>query len=219
MSLFTCGLLWCFYSYSDSTHSLQMIHWWASDVMLNFSKSVPIKKWTHLQLGWPESDYIFNYFLSIPLIIKGALSKFLSEFSWILLIPKVPLTLILFRWVTCRYPEPYYSYRLSTGAGAGAGARPRMALVQNRLTFPLSNCSQRFLCSRPAWFRSRFGTKICDPRQFFQPQWKSGKCWLRLHDCSMYNVFVVIMYCVLYFVRTNGWKSSIKWTYYSCCDY
>ncbi len=135
MSLFTCGLLWCFYSYSDGTHSLQMIHWWASDVMLNFSKSVPIKKWTHLQLGWPESDYIFNYFLSIPLIIKGALSKFLSEFSWILLIPKVPLTLILFWWVTCRYPEPYYSYRLSTGAGAGAGARPRMALGQEWHSF------------------------------------------------------------------------------------
>ncbi len=40
----TCGLLWCFIScldsHSDGTHSLLRIHWWASDVMLHFSKSV-----------------------------------------------------------------------------------------------------------------------------------------------------------------------------------
>ncbi len=32
-----CGLLWCFhqlFSHSDGTHSLQRIHWWASDVTL-----------------------------------------------------------------------------------------------------------------------------------------------------------------------------------------
>ncbi len=44
----TCGLLWCFIncldSHSDGTHSLQRIHWWASDVMLHFSKSVLMKK-------------------------------------------------------------------------------------------------------------------------------------------------------------------------------
>ncbi len=43
---------------SDGTHSLQRIHWWASDLMLNFSKSVPMKKQTHLHLGWPEGEYI-----------------------------------------------------------------------------------------------------------------------------------------------------------------
>ncbi len=34
----------CLNSHSDGTHSLKRIHWWASDVMLNFSKSVLIKK-------------------------------------------------------------------------------------------------------------------------------------------------------------------------------
>ncbi len=42
-----CGLLVdycdvfisCLYSHSDGTHSLQRIHWWASDAMLHFSKS------------------------------------------------------------------------------------------------------------------------------------------------------------------------------------
>ncbi len=29
----------CLDSHSDGTHSLQSIHWWASDVMLHFSKS------------------------------------------------------------------------------------------------------------------------------------------------------------------------------------
>ncbi len=40
----------CLNSHSDGTHSLQRIHWWASDVMLNFSKSVVMKKQTHLIL-------------------------------------------------------------------------------------------------------------------------------------------------------------------------
>ncbi len=57
-----CGLLVdycdvfisCLDSHSDGTHSLQWIHWWASDIMLNSSKSVPMKKQTHLHLIWPE---------------------------------------------------------------------------------------------------------------------------------------------------------------------
>ncbi len=46
-----CGLLMA--SYTDGTHSLQMIHWWAS------AKSVLMKKQTHLH-GWPEGEYIFS---------------------------------------------------------------------------------------------------------------------------------------------------------------
>ncbi len=34
----------CLDSRSNGTHSLHRIHLWASDVMLNFSKSVPMKK-------------------------------------------------------------------------------------------------------------------------------------------------------------------------------
>ncbi len=57
-------------SHSDGTHSLQMIHWWASDVMLHFCiqiyinayKSVLMKKQTHLHLGWPEGEYFFSNF-------------------------------------------------------------------------------------------------------------------------------------------------------------
>ncbi len=44
----------CLDSHSDGTHSLQSIHWWASDGMLNFSKSVLMKKRTHH--GWLEDD-------------------------------------------------------------------------------------------------------------------------------------------------------------------
>ncbi len=47
----------CLDSCSDGTHSLQSIHYWASDVMLNFWKSVPTKKQTHL--GWTEVDFLF----------------------------------------------------------------------------------------------------------------------------------------------------------------
>ncbi len=47
--------LWIIVSHSDGTHPLQSIHWWASDVMLNFSKSVVMKKQT-----WPQGELIFS---------------------------------------------------------------------------------------------------------------------------------------------------------------
>ncbi len=70
-----CGLLLnycdvfisCLDSHSDGTHSLQRIHWWASDVMLHFSKSGPMKKQTHLHLGWPEGEYIYILGWNTPL--------------------------------------------------------------------------------------------------------------------------------------------------------
>ncbi len=48
----------CSDSHSDGTHSLQSIHWWASDAMLYFSESVLIKKL--MFLGWPGDKYIFS---------------------------------------------------------------------------------------------------------------------------------------------------------------
>ncbi len=42
----------CLDSHSDGTHSLQRIHWWASDAMLNFSKSVTVKKQTISWMAW-----------------------------------------------------------------------------------------------------------------------------------------------------------------------
>ncbi len=64
-----CGLLVdycdvfisCLDSHSDGTHSLQMIHCWASDVML-FLQICSYEQKTHLLLGWPEGEYIFSKF-------------------------------------------------------------------------------------------------------------------------------------------------------------
>ncbi len=45
----TCDvLISCLDSHSDGTHSLQRINWWACDVMIHYSKSVQMKKQTHL---------------------------------------------------------------------------------------------------------------------------------------------------------------------------
>ncbi len=52
----------CLDSHSDGTHSLQRIHWSASDVMLHFSK-----KQTHLHLRWPEGESILVLGWTIPL--------------------------------------------------------------------------------------------------------------------------------------------------------
>ncbi len=56
----------CLDSHSDGTHSLQSIHWWVSDVMLQFSKSVPTNKqtfWVKCSFnmpGWVQGVY-FHY--------------------------------------------------------------------------------------------------------------------------------------------------------------
>ncbi len=46
----TCRLLWCFIRWLDS-HS-DGTHWWASVVMLNFSKYFLIKKHIYVMDGW-----------------------------------------------------------------------------------------------------------------------------------------------------------------------
>ncbi len=51
-------LISCLDSRSDGTHSLQTIRLWASDVMLHFSKSVPMKKHTHLHVQ-PQGVLVF----------------------------------------------------------------------------------------------------------------------------------------------------------------
>ncbi len=66
----------CLDSHSDGTHSLQRIHWW-SDVMLDSSKSVLMKKQTDLQ-----SMFIFDW--TIPLmqfiIMNGLVIMKLKQF-------------------------------------------------------------------------------------------------------------------------------------------
>ncbi len=36
------------------------VHWWTTDVMLHFSKSVHMKKQTQLHLGMSEGEYVFS---------------------------------------------------------------------------------------------------------------------------------------------------------------
>ncbi len=67
----------------DGTHSQQSIHRGASDVMIHFSKSVPIKKQTHL--GWLDSEYIC-FFLQFFIIVCTILLRFLyNKMCFILL--------------------------------------------------------------------------------------------------------------------------------------
>ncbi len=61
----------CLDSHFDGTHSLQRIHWWASDVMLHFSKSDLMKKQTHLNhldcLRMSTFQANFHFGWTIPL--------------------------------------------------------------------------------------------------------------------------------------------------------
>ncbi len=65
----TCVLLWCFYhlfGLSFWRHPFTAgvtIHCWASDGMLHFTKSVPMKKQTRLHLRSSEGESIFQIFI------------------------------------------------------------------------------------------------------------------------------------------------------------
>ncbi len=65
----------CLDSHSDGTHSLQRIHWRSSNIMLNFLKSVLIRRQNHLHLGCPEGEQIFNFsFSASASFLLGCLS-------------------------------------------------------------------------------------------------------------------------------------------------
>ncbi len=59
----------CLDSHSDGTHSPQSIHWYASDVMLHFSKSVLMEKQNSSWMiwGWGYIQQILIFGLTIPL--------------------------------------------------------------------------------------------------------------------------------------------------------
>ncbi len=58
-----CGVDYCdvfitVWTHSDGTHSLQSIHWWASDVMLHFSKSDEEETNSSTSWGWAHFRYL-----------------------------------------------------------------------------------------------------------------------------------------------------------------
>ncbi len=87
------GLLvdYCLFGlHSDGTHSLQWIHWWAGNGMLNYSKSV---KKTNSSTSWPFGEYMFSKSSclgwTIPLILTNNKSSYLWQIqkrpSWSIL--------------------------------------------------------------------------------------------------------------------------------------
>ncbi len=82
LELITCIIVFisCLDSHSDGTYSLQRIHWWASDVMLNFSKSVLMKT---VHLGWYvifQQTFIFGW--TVPLIMSMLHFILNSQLFW-----------------------------------------------------------------------------------------------------------------------------------------
>ncbi len=55
----------CLKSHFDGTHSLQMIHWWASDVMIHFFKPVLINSSTSWIAYNFQQIYIFGWTITL----------------------------------------------------------------------------------------------------------------------------------------------------------
>ncbi len=83
-----CGLLVdycdvfisCLDSHSDGTHSLQRIHWFASDKMLNFSKSFLMKKHIYLLGGLRVSTLSRNVNFWVNKLFKNRKSEMFASY-------------------------------------------------------------------------------------------------------------------------------------------
>ncbi len=103
-----CGLLVdycdvfisCLDSHSDGTHSLQRIHWWASDVMLYFSKSVLMKKKnTYILDGLKVSvlpSCVHIWLVSCPCLVWLLVNSRPAVFEWLCVNYPVYLSFCLF---------------------------------------------------------------------------------------------------------------------------
>ncbi len=90
-----CGVfISCLDSHSDGTHSLQRIHWWASDVMLHFSKSDEETNFSTSSMawGWVYFHQILNVWVNysfkfkiicfnMDVVLPLLLCRFLGRFS------------------------------------------------------------------------------------------------------------------------------------------
>ncbi len=78
----------CLDSHSDGTHSLQSIHWWASDAMLQFSKSDEEKNsstsWVTRGCAHFQQTFIFGWTIPLTLCnnVKG--HEWLMTKFWVL---------------------------------------------------------------------------------------------------------------------------------------
>ncbi len=93
---------------SDGTHSLQRIHRWASDVMIYFSKSVLMKKQTHLQYilnslrvsqFQPDLTAIRTYLYKVSNLYEFV-RPLSYKFIWFLLNRTLPIHKNLYEWPT-----------------------------------------------------------------------------------------------------------------------
>ncbi len=76
-------LISCLDSHSDGTHSLQRIHWWASDVMINFSKSVLMKKQVQTLQILVQTGTAGTFYLIMPIWGATTNKKTLFSLTWI----------------------------------------------------------------------------------------------------------------------------------------
>ncbi len=101
----------CLDSHSDGTHSLQRIHWWSSDVMLNFSKSALMKK--NASTYWSKFSANFHFWqnYSFKPLQKNTKIHILAWKLWIFMKIKQQiyiLCLILCRVIPCQLNQMFW---------------------------------------------------------------------------------------------------------------
>ncbi len=110
-----CGLLVdycdvfsrCLDSHSDGTHSLLRIHWWASDGMLHFSKSVQMKRQTHnviVSTFFSKFHFLVSPLNNLPIFSSVRHLVFCCLDTWISPCAFLSLLLALKEHLWCKHP-------------------------------------------------------------------------------------------------------------------
>ncbi len=120
-----CGLLVdycdvcisCLDSYSDGTHSLQRIHWWTSDAMLHFSKSVQWRKNSYIWIkAWGSTFSLSVQILGSTFLLTIYIYRiFILTSSWSTSCSSRVMR-VSESWLACSWQEPMWSSSSSTSA-------------------------------------------------------------------------------------------------------
>ncbi len=99
----------CLDSHSDGTHSLQSIHWWASDAVRHFSKSDEETNSSTSWMTWGWLYFLENIYLNYWCNCETILQSFIirSKHIQMLLIVESHETGFLLR---CAHPEHVYCF-------------------------------------------------------------------------------------------------------------
>ncbi len=150
----------CLDSHSDGTHSLQRIHWWASVVMLHFSKSDEETNSSTSWMAWGWVNVHFGWTFPLTSSCRISISSS-TKWSWVWWAPRRTRELFTTLKTTARFPPTLQkAWSLSCSYTEHCHPSPKEMYIESRES---SFWSPPKVSTRTAWVQDilSFGLLLC----------------------------------------------------------